>query len=157
MKVETVNDQSGCGGKAQTVDDLVINVDLKPSPRQSFDIRITWCVNCNLKAQAEALVAELKYWLSAHDVAFRLVEGSNSEFNVQCNGRTVFDRIIEGRFPMYHEIQMRMFRMFLKKEHLKESTQQKWERILTAKGLTWEQVFAALPTVPRAVSNCGDA
>ena len=43
---------------------------------------------------------------------------------------------------MYHEIQLRIFRMFLKKEHLKESTQQKWDRILAAKGLTWEQVFA---------------
>ena len=68
--------------------------------------------------------------------------GSGSVFNVQCNGQTVFDRISEGRFPMYHEIQMRTFRMFLKREHLKESTQQKWDRILAAKGLTWEQVFA---------------
>jgi len=131
-----------------TVNDLVINVDLKTSPRQSFDIQITWCVNCNLKAQAEALVAELKCWLDGHDVQFRLVEGTGSVFNVQCNGQTVFDRLSEGRFPMYHEIQMRMFRMFLKKEHLKESTQQKWDRILASNGLTWNQVFAPISPQP---------
>jgi hypothetical protein len=32
--------------------------------------------------------------------------------------------------------------MFLKKEHLKESTQQKWDRILATKKFSWEQVFA---------------
>ena len=78
--------------QVETVHDLVINVDLKPSPRQSFDIQITWCVNCNLKAQAAALAAELKCWLDGHDVQVHLVEGANSVFQVQCNGQTVFDR-----------------------------------------------------------------
>ena len=141
--MKPMNDEGGCTRpEAATVNDLVINVDLKPSPRQSFDIQITWCVNCNLKAQAEALVAELKHWLDDQDVKFRLVEGAGSVFNVQCNGQTVFDRRSEGRFPMYHEIQMRMFRMFLKKEDLKEKTQEKWDRILAAKGLSWEDVIA---------------
>lgn len=143
----------------ETVNDLVINVDLKSSPRQSFDIQITWCVNCNLKAQAEALVAELTRWLDGHDFQFQLIEGSGSVFNVQCNGQTVFDRISEGRFPMYHEIQMRIFRMFLKKENLKQSTQQKWDRILTSNGLTWEQVFAVAPqqSIPTAKPCSGVA
>jgi selT/selW/selH-like putative selenoprotein len=141
--MKTVNEDCGCvRPEVENVNDLVINVDLKPSPRQSFDIQITWCVNCNLKAQAAALEMELKCWLDGHDLNVRFVEGAGSVFNVQCNGQTVFDRMSEGRFPMYHEIQMRMFRMFLKKENLKESTQQKWDRILAAKGLTWEQVFA---------------
>ena len=86
-------------------------------------------------------MAELESWLEGHNVTFQLIEGHNSVFNVQCNGKTVFDRTREGRFPLYHEVQLRIFRMFLKPDNLKEATQQKWNRILEAKGLTWNQVF----------------
>jgi predicted Rdx family selenoprotein len=86
-------------------------------------------------------VAELASWLEGHNVTFQLIEGHQSVFNVQCNGKTVFDRQSEGRFPLYHEVQLRIFRMFLNPENLKEATQQKWNRILEAKGLTWNQVW----------------
>ena len=72
-------------------------------------------------------------------VAF--VEGKNSVFNVECNGETVFDRASEGRFPMYHELPLRIFRRFLSAEHLIDESQAKWNQILKAKGLTWDQVF----------------
>ncbi len=42
---------------------------------------------------------------------------------------------------MYHEIPIRIFRMFLKADDLVEVTEAKWNRILEAKGLTWEQVY----------------
>ena len=40
-----------------SVEDLVVNVDLKPVPKLTFDIRITWCGGCNLKAQGPDLGA----------------------------------------------------------------------------------------------------
>ncbi len=86
-------------------------------------------------------MAELKSWLNGHNVTFELIEGSNSVFKVECNGETVFERAQEGRFPLYHEIQLRIFRRFLKADNLTETTQAKWNRILEAKGLTWDQVF----------------
>lgn len=86
-------------------------------------------------------MAELKSWLAGHNVSFNLVEGNNSVFKVECNGVTVFERAEEGRFPLYHEIQLRIFRRFLLAENLIETTQEKWNRILEAKGLTWDQVF----------------
>jgi predicted Rdx family selenoprotein len=88
-------------------------------------------------------VAELKSWLDGHDVTFELIEGSNSVFDVECNGETVFEKAHEGRFPLYHEIQLRIFRKFLSAENLIEATQEKWDRILEAKGLTWDQVLLA--------------
>jgi len=124
-----------------SIEDLVVNVDVKPVPKLTFDIRITWCGGCNLKAQAAALVTELMTWLNGHNMTFELVEGSNSVFKVECNGQTVFERAKEGRFPLYHEIQLRIFRRFLRPENLQEAAQTKWNRILEAKGLTWEQVY----------------
>ena len=59
----------------------------------------------------------------------------------------------EGRFPLYHEIQLRIFRRFLSPENLLEATYEKWNRILEAKGLTWEQVFRpGPPDLPLAAS-----
>ncbi len=86
-------------------------------------------------------MAELKSWLNGHNVSFELIEGSNSVFKVECNGETVFERAQEGRFPLYHELQLRVFRRFLKADNLTEATQEKWNRILEAKGLSWNQVF----------------
>lgn len=74
-------------------------------------------------------------------MTFQLVEGNDSVFKVECNGETMFERAQEGRFPLYHELQLRIFRRFLKPEHLIEATRQKWNRILQAKGLTWDQFF----------------
>lgn len=31
--------------KQASVDELVVNVDLKPVPQLTFEIRITWCVD----------------------------------------------------------------------------------------------------------------
>ena len=53
----------------------------------------------------------------------------------------MFERSQEGRFPLYHEIQLRIFRRFLRAENLIETTQEKWNLILEAKGLTWDQVL----------------
>lgn len=86
-------------------------------------------------------MAELKSWLNGHNVTFELIEGCNSVFKVECNGETVFDRAQEGRFPLYHEIQLRISRRFLSAENLIEATQEKWNRILETKGLTWDQVL----------------
>ena len=86
-------------------------------------------------------MAELKSWLESHNTTFDLIEGNNSVFRVECNGKTVFDREKEGRFPLYHEVQLRIFSRFLKPENLKEATREKWNRILEGKGLTWDRVF----------------
>lgn len=86
-------------------------------------------------------MAELKSWLNGHNATFELVKGNNSVFKVECNGETVFERAKEGRFPMYHEIQLRIFRRFLCAENLIETTRQKWNRILEANGLSWDQVL----------------
>ena len=86
-------------------------------------------------------MAELKSWLNGHNVTFELIEGHEGVFAVECNGETVFERAQEGRFPLYHEIQLRIFRRFLSAENLIEATQEKWNRILKAKGLTWDQVL----------------
>ena len=87
-------------------------------------------------------MAELKSWLDDHNATFELIEGDNSVFKVECNGETVFERAKEGRFPLYHETQLRIFRRFLKPLHLMDATREKWNRILEAKGLTWDQVFS---------------
>jgi selT/selW/selH-like putative selenoprotein len=60
--------------------------------------------------------------LNGHDVTFEFIEGSNGVFKVECNGETVFERTQEGRFPLYHEIQLRIFRRFLSAENLIEAT-----------------------------------
>ena len=73
--------------------------------------------------------------------AFELIEGRNSIFRVECNDQTVFDRATEQRFPLYHEIQLRIFRMFLKAENLRDDTRDKWNRILAGKGLDWDQIL----------------
>ena len=86
-------------------------------------------------------MAELKSWLKGHNATFELIEGNNSVFKVECNGKTVFERVKEGRFPLYHEVQLRIFRRFLKPQNLKEATREKWNRILEEKGLNWDQVF----------------
>ena len=86
-------------------------------------------------------MAELESWLDGHNVTFGLIEGRNSVFKVECNGATVFERSQEGRFPRYHEIPLRIFRQFLNAENLVPMTRHKWNRILEAKGLTWDQVF----------------
>lgn len=87
-------------------------------------------------------MAELGSWLEGHNATFELIEGTNSVFHVECNGETVFDRAAERRFPLYHETQLRVFRRFLGPEHLMDSTRDKWNRILTASGLTWKQVLS---------------
>ena len=79
--------------------------------------------------------------MNGHDVTFELIEGSKGVFEVECNRETIFDRAQEGRFPLYHEIQLRIFRRFLTAENLIEASQEKWNRVLEAKGLTWEQVL----------------
>mgnify|MGYP000135578344 CR=1 FL=1 len=74
-------------------------------------------------------------------MTFDLVEGNNSVFKVDCNGETVFERSQEDRFPLYHEIQLRMFRRFLSVENLVDATRHKWDHILKTHGLSWDQVF----------------
>ncbi len=86
-------------------------------------------------------MAELKSWLGSHNATFELMEGNNSVFKVECNGEIVFERTKEGRFPLYHEVQLRIFRRFLKPHNLKDAAREKWNGILAAKGLTWDQVF----------------
>ena len=86
-------------------------------------------------------MAELKSWLNGHNVTFESIEGTNSVFKVECNGVTVFECAQEGRFPLYHELQLRIFRSFLSADNLVEAAQEKWNRILEANGLTWDQVF----------------
>ena len=66
-------------------------------------------------------------------------------YKVECNGKTVFERAIEGRFPLYHEVQLRVFRRFLKPDDLIDVTREKWNGILKAKGLTWDQVHLDQP------------
>ncbi len=87
-------------------------------------------------------MAELKSWLEGHNATFELIEGDNSVFKVECNGETVFERAKEGRFPLYHEVQLRIFRRFLNPHNLRDATREKWNRILEANGLTWDQVFS---------------
>ena len=79
--------------------------------------------------------------MDGHNATFELIKGDNGVFNVECNGEVVFERAKEGRFPFYHEIQLRVFRRFLKPHHLMDATREKWNRILEAQGLTWDQVF----------------
>ena len=85
--------------------------------------------------------------MEGHNATFELITGENSVFNVECNEETVFERAKEGRFPLYHEIQLRIFKRFLKPQNLRDATREKWNRILKAKGLNWDQVFAeSLPS-----------
>lgn len=98
-------------------------------------------------------MAELETWLNGHNATFELVEGSNSVFNVECNGEVVFNRLQAGRFPLYHEIQLRIFRRFLRPENLTTATRDKWNRILAARGLTWDQVLIDQSAATRAMGG----
>jgi hypothetical protein len=31
--------------RSETVDELVVNVDLKPVPKLAFEIQLTWCID----------------------------------------------------------------------------------------------------------------
>lgn len=95
-------------------------------------------------------MAELSSWLEGHNASFELIKGDNSVFRVECNGDTIFDRAAEGRFPLYHEIQLRVFRRYLNPEDLLDATRDKWERILKARGFDWGQIL-----IDRAASQDG--
>lgn len=79
--------------------------------------------------------------MEGHGPTFELIAGNNSVFRVECNGKMMFDRAKEGRFPLYHEIQLRIFRRLLEPENLRDTTREKWNRILAGEGLTWDRVF----------------
>lgn len=63
-------------------------------------VRIVYCKPCGYFPEASSL----KRFLESYDVSVELVAGTNGVFDVYFEGRLVFSKFIEKRFPSPGEI-----------------------------------------------------